>query len=469
MTSNRSLTSWTLVAVLTALMTATTIVQVLQQYRELRSGWSWDLAYYNQWFWAVTRGDGQLSVRPAAAYASEGPSVWKTNYLAPIRFVAVPLYACYPDPRTLLVIHAVVFWWVIPAAYTLVRSESGSEGLALSAAGLVPLTPLLWPLAWNDFRELHMALPFVLWAVQGVRGRRITVAAAGILGMLACRQEYAVMVATFAFLPGRDPENLTATLNWRQAMLSIGLLWLFLGFFSYLWFVSGPGAVNGFIDQFFGPRATLGETLVTASNMLFYGFWGWAVFACLSPRVAILAVPWIWSLCNGRWAIRMLSTDEWHHVRYVAPAASMLLAAGLVGYSRLGTWLKGRRFGHLALALAWSFALMAGSIGLKDILTRMNRIPHPISLEEAARIQQWIGRVGPDEGVLATYEVTAPLSSRRHLYSYILEQNKPRGFPQLDPEFHWLFIRNGDFAAGTFEDQGFSVAHRGDFLLILRR
>ena len=112
---------------LTAVLTAVTIVHVLDQYRDLRSGWSWDLAYYNQWFWALTQGDGQLSVRPASAYAEEGPSVWKTNYLAPIRLVLVPFYALLPRPATLLVIQNVVFWWVIPAAYTLVRSESRSE------------------------------------------------------------------------------------------------------------------------------------------------------------------------------------------------------------------------------------------------------------------------------------------------------------------------------------------------------
>src|SRR5262249_44137522 len=85
MSSGRPLISWTIVALMTAILTATTVVHVLEQYREFRSGWSWDLAYYNQWFWALTNGDGQLSVRPAAAYAEEGPSVWKTNYLAPIR------------------------------------------------------------------------------------------------------------------------------------------------------------------------------------------------------------------------------------------------------------------------------------------------------------------------------------------------------------------------------------------------
>src|SRR5436190_21840601 len=116
MNSNRSLISWTLVAFLTAALTALTIVHVLDQYRELRSGWSWDLAYYNQWYWALTHGDGKLTVRPLSAYAQEGPSVWKMNYLSPIRFALLPIYRLFPDPRTLIVLQNIVFWWAIPAA-----------------------------------------------------------------------------------------------------------------------------------------------------------------------------------------------------------------------------------------------------------------------------------------------------------------------------------------------------------------
>ena len=70
-------------------------------------------------------GDGTLTVRPLSAYAQEGPSVWKMNYLAPIRLALVPFYRIFPGPRTLIVIQNVVFWWVIPAAYALVRRSRG--------------------------------------------------------------------------------------------------------------------------------------------------------------------------------------------------------------------------------------------------------------------------------------------------------------------------------------------------------
>jgi hypothetical protein len=454
---------------LTAVLTAMSTYQSLRRYDELRSGWSWDLAYYNQWFWSLTQGDGTITVRPVSAYAQEGPSVWKMNYLAPVRLAIVPFYAIFPDPRVLIVLQNVVFWWVVPAAYHLVRLESGSEGVAVSAAGLVPLMPLFWPLVWNDFRELQLVAPFVLWAVEGVRGRAAGRAAVGIAGMLACRQEFAVVVATFALLPPRRPESLGATLRWRRALVLLGLGWVIFGFFGYLRLMVGRGAPNAFIDQFGGPKAPLHETLQTSAEALILGTGGWAVLACLAPRVAILAVPWIWSLCNGRWALRFLEGPEWHHVRYAMPMAALVLAAGLVGFANLARWLRPRPGGRAALALAWLAAAALGGLGLRDVTQRLASVPAAIDRAEAEVTWTWIRQVGPDDAVLADYDVAAPLSSRRSLYSYVLDANLPKGFPQLGPEFRWLFVRNDYPLLKSLLDQGFEVVHRGPSLTIARR
>src|SRR5260370_29046940 len=96
----RRLAPWLAVGVLTITATVISASQALERYRLLQSGWSWDLAYYNQWFWALTQGDRVITVRPLSSYADEGPSVWKMNYLAPVRFALAPFYALWPDPRT---------------------------------------------------------------------------------------------------------------------------------------------------------------------------------------------------------------------------------------------------------------------------------------------------------------------------------------------------------------------------------
>jgi hypothetical protein len=465
----RRLAPWLAVGVLTVAVTAVSIEQALARYQALASGWSWDLAYYNQWFWALTKGDGLITVRPISSYADEGPSVWKMNYLAPIRFALAPIYDLWPDPRTLLVVQSVMFWWLIPASFLLVRGESKSNAVALAASALVPATPLLWPLAWNDFRELQIALPFVILAIEGWRGRSRRLTAIGIIGMLACRQEFAIVVASLAIVPPREKEDIGRTYLWAQTVLVLGLCWILFAFFGYLSWMVGSAAPRYYVSQFTGPKAPIGQTLETASEFLILGLGSWALWACFSPRVALLALPWLWSLSSGRWALRYLGSEQWHHVRYTAQFVVLVLAAGLMGFARVAVWLKDRKGGRWLVIAAW-VATAAGLLAASSVLQkRFAEYEPPISAAEAADVWRWVERVGPEETVLASYEVTAPLSTRRRLFSHVLKVNQPKGYPQLDPEFHWVFMRNRDLMPKVLTDQGFERVFEGSFLSIYHR
>ena len=236
----------------------------------------------------------------------------------------------------------------------------------------MPLTPLFWPLVWNDFRELQLAGPFVLWAVQGVRAARLGWAAVGIGGMLACRQEYAVMVATFAFLPPRQPESLSATLRWRRSILLIGLLWFMVGFLGYLSYVVGSGTPNAFLEQFMGPKAPFQPDARDLARNPLAGDGG----------VGHLRVPGTAGRHSGvtldLGAVQRAMGDatcsrrsEWHNVRYVMPMAAIVLAAGLIGYSRLANWLRPRRGGRAMMVAAWLGSALFCGVGLRDVTNRL--------------------------------------------------------------------------------------------------
>lgn len=466
---NRPVGPWLAVVALTATLTAVTTHQALARYKEFRSGWSWDLAYYNQWFWAMTRGDGMLTVRPVSAYAIDGPSVWKMNYLAPIRFALAPIYAFWPDPRTLLVVNSAIFWLMIPAAYTLVRSESKSEAVALSAMALAPLTPLAWPLALNDFRELQLAIPFVLWAIQGWRERRPRVAAVGIVGMLACRQEYALVVASLSMLSAREPESAGTRQTWTVVAIAVGLGWFILVFLGYLSWRLGPHGPADYLTQFAAQTPSSAGTIGDVLDVLLVGLGSWVALALLAPRLALLAVPWVWSVASGRWTLQAIATIDWHHVRYAAPMTALLLAAGLVGYARLASFLSRRFQRPYAWAALWSLSLAGLLAGNVVLQARFARVPRPISAAEADRIWTWIAAVGPEDGVLAGYEVTAPLSSRRWLYSYRLAENRPPGYPRLASEIRWAFVKKGEVFPKIFLDQGFVEVSPGPSIQVFRR
>ena len=388
------------------------------------------------------------------------------NYLAPIRFALAPVYRLFPDPRTLLVIQNIMFWWVVPAAYTLVRSESGSRWLGVSAAAIVPSTPLLWPLVLNDFRELQLALPFVVWAVQGVRSRRAALAALGIAGMLACRQEFAVMAATFALIPPRSPEPLTRALRWRHVIVFAGFHGSFLDFSvtcGSLWAerarILHP-AVHGQESRAAGHRFTL-RSKPSRTAWDCGRFW-------LAWRHGSRS-----SRCRGSGA-RAAASGRSIHFRpptgttcaYMLPMTALVLSAGLIGYARAGRWILNRRRGVAWAALAWAILCAAGASGTFAMKARMDRIPIPIAAREAADLWRSIEQVGPDEGVLVDHLVSAPLSSRPRLYGYLVNWNLPMRYPKLDPGIRWLFIRNDYPLLKVLLDQGFMVMYRGERLTV---
>jgi hypothetical protein len=461
---------WVLVGLLYAVLTVCTTHEALSRYRELRTGWSWDLAYYNQWLWTVSHGERVISVRPIASYADEGPSVWKMNYLSPVRFLLLPIYALRPDPTTLLIVHGVVFWLCLPASYTLVKSESGSSWIGLLAVALVPFTPLLWPLAINDFRELQLAIPFVIWAIQGVRERSVKLSALGIAGMLACRQEFALVVAMLGLVAPKEREDIGRTYRWLWVTLFLGIGWLFWAFMSYLALTAGRYACVNYLEQFRGVGPPLRQTGWTAGQFLVLGLGSWSLLALFAPRVAFLAVPWLWSLSHGKWALGFLATSEWHHVRYTAPLLALVLAAGLVGFARISIWLLSRRGGRVGLVCLCLVGL-AGLWGPKIVLDGWWALaPQPISRSEATEVWKRVGEVGADDGVLAAYEVSAPLSSRRWLYSYVLPINEPKGYPnQIDRGVRWAFVERSRLDPESLEPQGFRKVYEGAFLAIYRR
>jgi hypothetical protein len=460
--------AWLLVGILTSAVIALTAFLELSRYWEFRCAWPWDLAYYNQWFWALLFGDGNLTVRPFGNFGVEGPSIWRANYLAPVRFIIVPFYWIYPSPCTLLIFQSVIFWLCIPAAFRLTWSESGSVAVALSAVILVPLTPLLWPMAQNDFRELQVGLPFIVWAVHAYRERIKWLAVVSVLCLLACRQEYALVVATLAFVRSRVPEKTHHGRRWAAAAIATGVTWAAV-YFAYLAASSGTEAPQEYVRQFGANSLPFGQRMTMASALVFIGLASWAVLASLAPRVFLMCVPWALALPSGLFDLQMLSAPRWTRVRYAAPLVGVILSAGLIGYAHIGRWAAGHRRGSSILVLVW----LATSTGLvaatHDIFSRMARVPAWVQPSDVSPAWEWIGRVKPDEGVLSSYEFAPPLSTRRLLFSEAIPLNHPPGFPRLLPEIRWIFIKPQGVPWTVFTSQGFRPVYRGHSVWILHR
>jgi hypothetical protein len=462
--------SWALIAAVTLSLSAATIHDTFRRYREFRLGWAWDLSYYNQWLWAATHGDRTISVRPISSYANEGPSIWRMNYLSPVRFLLAPLYRALPQPdaRFLLVVQGLVFWWLIPAAYSLARSERASRSVGILAALLVPLAPAVPVLAVNDYRELQIGIPFVLWAVQGWRSRSPRLLATACVGLLACRQEWAVVIASLSIVPAREPESIDRTFRWRLAVLVTGAAWVLIGFFGYLSWAFSTVVAEQYVAQVLGPRAPLPQTLDTAIDFLWVCLGAWILFALFAPRVAILAVPWVWSVSSGLWTLRLVGTEQWHHIRYTAPFVAMGLAAGVIGWTRLA---MGARERHELLP--WIVAGLFAIVNVpawREMTRRIEQIPSPVTPAEADTIWTIIESVSPIEDVLAAYPLSPPFSARKSLYSDVLEINRPVGYPdRLPMQLNWIFQWRPVMGPEVFERQGFRMLFEGPNVRVFRR
>ena len=457
--------AWILAVVLSVVTSALS----MQRYHNFTSGWPWDLAYNNQWFWAMLYGDSTLSVRPINFWGNEGPWIWTRTHLDPIRVLCVPIYAMFPDPRTLLVIQNVMIWWVVPAAFSLLKSESGSDTVALTGASLVPLTPLMWPLALNDYREMELALPFVIWAIQGYRQRRHRLAMFGIIGTLLCREEFGLFVASMAILPPKHQEDIGTTYKWSRGVFALGVGWIVFAFFGYQFLVVSHSAPEQWVDHFGGSKMPFMISAESTLFLLIFGLGSWSFLALLAPRVAVLAVPWLFGLCRGRWDLRHLSSYTWGNVRYTTPIVGIVLTAGLIGYAALARWCLSRRSGRSLLAGIW-LAIAIGLLASRgEVITLLTKIPQPISQADVAAAWPWIHRVKPEDGVLASYSISAPLSSRRFLYSNTLTINQPPRYPQLAPQISWAFLETHSHSSTLLTSQGFEVVYAGETLRIYRR
>jgi len=151
------------------------------------------------------------------------------------------------------------------------------------------------------------------------------------------------------------------------------------------------------------------------------------------------------------------------------PMAAITLAAGLIGYSRLATWLRPRRRGRALRLATWLGAALFSGVGLHDVADRLAHAPVLIDRAEAEQIWPWFLQVGPDDAVMVDYEVSAPLSSRQEIYGCELDANLPKRFPELGPEFHWLFIRNSNRFYNVLVQQHFEIVHRGQHVTVGRR
>ena len=231
-------------------------------------------------------------------------------------------------------------------------------------------------------------------------------------------------------------------------------------------FTAGPKTSELYIDQFLGPKASFHEAAATSLETVLLGMGAWALLACFGAAD-----------CDSRLALDMGTLQ-----REVGDAAAFDF-----GMARRpvcdadGRHLAGCRLDRLrpvgertlaatrrpaGLAIVWACAAVMCGVGLRDVTDRLARAPVLIERQEAEQIWKWIKEVGDNDAVLADYEVSAPLSSRRQLYSYVMDVNLPKNFPELDSDVSLAVHPQGDIRSSTgCWSRGLKSFYQGKYLI----
>ena len=196
--------------------------QAFTRYQELRSGWSWDLAYYNQWFWAsrtATDAHGPpglgLRARRAVGLEDELPRP------DPVR-AGADLLRCSPIRGRCSSSRTSCSGGSFRPRLRWCALEYGSDGVALSAAALVPLTPLVLAAGVERFpRAAARRSRSSSGPSRGCGPRPRDWPRWGSPACSRAGRSTPFVVASMSLLPARNPEDTATRRRWAAAALVV--------------------------------------------------------------------------------------------------------------------------------------------------------------------------------------------------------------------------------------------------------
>jgi uncharacterized membrane protein len=251
---------------------------------------SWDLGQSQQLLWSLSHGHGWTS-------SYEYDHNFLGIHIEPILLLVAAVEWIWPTPVVPLVISALGFAAIPPAAFLMFRAllpeHPGRLWLALALALPMPLWPAIQGAAADQFHPENLALALAMLAAwAGLTGRRVWLWLLVVL-TLSCKEDQTFTAFVIGLLLWKaGPQAMRV--EGRRVML-LAVAWLLVGVgiqmalrgggespdLAYYWWVFLPGP-NYFVQAVLRPDAWLmvGATLI--------GLLGLPLFA---PRWLLLVIP----------------------------------------------------------------------------------------------------------------------------------------------------------------------------------
>ncbi len=372
---------------------------------------AFDLGIQDQAFFTLLRHGYPLTTLYQAELVNQF-----SDHFAPIYYLLAPIYALFPDARTLLVVQSLFLGFGAIPVYLLTWEKTRSTALGLALAASYLLFPALHGVNAFDFHEIALVAPLLLWSLYGLESGRIRLWVVFLLLAMLTKEEVALSVAAI---------GLYAALFKRRpllggAIVAISLAYFFLvNLFIMPALGGGPdlgrfgelaGGGGGFMAILRGllvnPIFAFSYTFLNADKLFFLGLLLLPV--ALTPLLArsewLTAVPAL--------AVALLAqvpsqySIDYHYPAIMAPFVFFLAASGLQR-------LAGRKVAPVAVAASIVVLSLAMNSQYGWLLGK--RFPGAPALTAHHRLLHSFLAQIPDEAAVSTMSDLAPHLSAREV------------------------------------------------------
>lgn len=302
---------------------------------------AYDSAFFEQVVWNLGHGRG---------FSALGfyPADFLSLHFSPLLGLPALLELAWPDPRLLILLHALALAASAPAAFLFLRrllaGQPRGDWVAAALAAPLPFWPELQEAARAGFHTEALALPLILLAAWAGLGGRRWLCSGLILAVLAAKEDQVYAVAVVGLLLfSHGPSK-----RFGAAILATAVAW---GLLTELVVMPGlRGTVVSQVDDYYhwlhaaSPAALAAALLAPAGWIAFGGMVvGMAGLPLLRPGWLALALPPL--------GVDLLSAHQPQPqllFQYGQPLVVPLLVAGGLGASRLlgrgpAFWVPARR------------------------------------------------------------------------------------------------------------------------------
>jgi len=460
---NRRRARWVVGGII-ALWTVAVFYFAYKKYYTLNSEWAFDLGYFNQWFWQTSHGEAFITIQPRGNFTQEGPTIWRTNHLQPIRFLLVPSYLLHRGPGILLFIQALGIGVGAVAVVSIIGTRTRRASAGVFGACMYLTLPFVLEFCLNDFRLLHWMLPGGLAAYYFLRTGRYRCFYVACTTLMLVREEGMLLVVllmvhglvrgwwlrrTRAFSPQETRALLVAGL--KTMILVAGYAAAFMCYKRLVLRVLGNWYLIPSISMV---TAHIGN----AANQLWKYYGLWLLIPLLMPGIYVFGWPLLLILIGNR-SLNLAG----HYQHYVAIFSVFLVASLAELWGRFGAALSlranARRSSALMLIITVAVAFLGTSRIIK-VTAQHRETPDVIAVHD-------MHAEAGDAAVMVPYSLAAVFSGRSSCFIY---EQLPRGMTRLHALATSQFLvvkRNEDIAEWPMT--GFRLFRTTDNFLFYRR